>query len=74
MTIFMKIWEEKICPLFKTFLINWDKNEDVNENNWENDFDFLILHIKIRLCGSFPKNLKKTFLANQGKNEDGDKK
>ena len=41
------------------------------------EFDFWILHIKIRLCGNFHENLRKktdpflkTFLTNWGKNED----
>ena len=35
MTIFMKIWENKILAIFKTSLTNQGKNEDVNEKIWE---------------------------------------
>ena len=49
---------------------------------WENEFNFCIIHIKIRLCDSFHENLRKkclthllkTILTNRGKNEDEDKK
>ena len=47
----------------------------------ENEFDFWILHIKIRLYKNFHENLRKIFdsffkpfLTNQGKNEDEDEK
>ena len=56
------------------------KNEDEHEKVWENEFNFLIIHIKIRLHGNFHENLLKkkfnpffrTFLTNRGKNEDED--
>ena len=51
---------------FKQFLTNWGKNKD--EKNWENEFDFWIIHIKVRLYGNFHENLVKkkfdTFLGN----------
>ena len=40
-------------------MTNRGKNEDVNEKIWENEFDLWILHIKIRLYGTFHKNLRK---------------
>ena len=33
------------------------KNEGKDEKNWENEFDFWILHIKIRLYINFHENL-----------------
>ena len=33
------------------------KNEDEDEKIWENEFNFSILHIKIRLYGNFHENL-----------------
>ena len=62
MAFFMKIWE-KNWPIFKIFLINQDKNQNVNEKMWENEFDFWILRIKIRLYGNFHENLRKKFLT-----------
>ena len=41
------------------FLTNRGKNEYDNEKLWENKFDFLILHIKIRLYGYLHENLRK---------------
>ena len=80
--IFMKICAEKFWPIFRTFLTSQGKNKDENEKTWKNKFNFWILRIKIRLCGSFLENLgktffdpfSKTFLTNQGKNEDKDEK
>ena len=48
------------------------------KKNWENEFNFWILFIKIRLHGNFHENLcenifdpfYKPFLTNQGKNEN----
>ena len=65
---------------FKQFLTNQGKNKD--EKNWENEFDFWIIHVKVRLYGNFHENLVKKifdtffreFLTNQGKNEDEDDK
>ena len=57
----MKIQEKYFDPSCKTFLINRGKNEDEDEKIRENDFGFRILHIKIRLCGSFHENLRKKF-------------
>ena len=61
-TIFIEIWDEKIWPIFKTFLTNWGKNENVNGKFWGNYFDLWILHIKIRFHGNFHENLRKCFL------------
>ena len=58
----------------------WEKvdatKEDDYEKDWKNEFDFWLLHIKIRLYGNFHENLRKKidpffkiFLTNQGKNE-----
>ena len=55
--IFMKIWEKNFDSFFKTFLTNRGKNEDEDEKIWENDLNFWILHIKIRLNGNFGVNL-----------------
>ena len=63
-------------------MTNWGRNEDEDEKVWENEFNFLIIHIKIRLYGNFHENpLKKmfepffrTFLTNWSKNEDEDEK
>ena len=58
-------------PFFKTFLTNQGKSKTENEKIWENEFDFWIFHIIIRLYSTFHKNLrKKTFLTNWGKNEN----
>ena len=61
--IFMKIWEKIFDSFFKLFLTNRGKTEDEDEKIWENKFDFWIIHIKIRLCGSFHENLRKIFLT-----------
>ena len=37
------------------------KNEYEDEKIWNNEFDFLILHIKIRLCVTFHENLRQNF-------------
>ena len=58
------------------------KNEDEYEKICKNEFDFWILNIKIKLCDNFHENLRrkrfdpffKTFLTNQDKNENGNKK
>ena len=42
-------------------MTNRGKNEDEDEGIWENEFNFGILHIKIRLDGTFHKNLRKKF-------------
>ena len=40
MAIFMKIWENKILPIFyKTFLTNQGKNQDGDEKILENEID-----------------------------------
>ena len=61
---------------FKPVLTNRD------ENTWENEFNYWILHMKVRLYDNFQVNLRKknfdpfcrTFLTNRGKNEDEDDK
>ena len=35
------------------------KNEDEDEKIWKNEFDFWILHMKIRLYDNFHENLRK---------------
>ena len=40
-------------------IFDWGKNEDEKEKVWKNESDFWILHIKIKLCGKFNKNLRK---------------
>ena len=47
--------------LFRTFLTRRGKYEDEDEKAWENEFDFGISHIKIRLCASFLKVREKNF-------------
>ena len=42
-------------------MTNQGKNEDEGEKNWENEFGLWILHIKIRLKGNFPENLRKNW-------------
>ena len=42
-------------------MTNGSKNEDEDEKIWENEFNFWILHIKIRLRGTFHKNVRKKF-------------
>ena len=80
--IFMKIWVKIFWIIFKSFLTNRGKNEDADKRIWENEFNFWIIHIEIRLYDNFHENLFKkkidpffrTFLTNRGKNEDEDKK
>ena len=60
MEIFMKVWGKKFWLIFKPFLTNRSKNEDEDEKIWENESDFWIFHIKIRLCR---ENLRKKFLT-----------
>ena len=55
--IFMRIWEKNLDSFLKTFLTNRGKNEDEDEKIWENDLNFSILHIKIRLYSNFDVNL-----------------
>ena len=59
MAIHVKILGNKFWPIFRAFLTNRGKNESEGEKIWENEFDFWILHIKIRLYGTFHKNLRK---------------
>ena len=54
----MKMWEKNFDSFFKPFLTNRGKNEDEDEKIWKNEFDFWILHIKIRLYGNFDVNLR----------------
>ena len=69
-------------PFFKIFLTNQGNNENEDEKSWKNEFNFWILHIKIRLYGTFRESLWKTifdpffrtFLTNWGKNEDENEK
>ena len=42
LTVFMKIWEEKVSLFFKRFLTNRDKNKNKDEKIWENKFEFFI--------------------------------
>ena len=51
--------EKNFDTFFRTFLTNQGKNEDENEKLWENEFNFSIIHITIRLCDSFHENLRK---------------
>ena len=83
MAIFMKICAKKnLTDFFRIFLTNWGKNEDEDEKIWENESNFWILHINIRMCGNFLENLYKklfdpffkTFFTNRGKNEYEDEK
>ena len=55
--------EKNFDPFFGTFLTSQGKYENEDEKARENEFDFSILHIKIRLCGSFHENLRKKFLT-----------
>ena len=57
--IFKKIGEKFFYPFFKTFLTNRGKNENEDEKILENEFDFSIVHMKIRLCGSCHENGRK---------------
>ena len=75
----MKNLRKKIFDsFFEPFFFNWGKNEGEDKKNWENEFNFWILFIKIRLHGNFHENLcenifdpfYKPFLTNQGKNEN----
>ena len=57
--IFMKIWEKKNDPLFKTFLTNRGKNQDENETklgNW-----YKIFKLPISKLG----NMARTYLSNK---------
>ena len=60
-SIFMKIVGKIFWPIFKTFLANRGKNKNKNKKIWKNEFEYWILHIKIRLDVTFRKNLKKKF-------------
>ena len=40
------------------------KNEDEDEKTWKNEFDFWILHIKVKFYANFHENLRKKFLTN----------
>ena len=44
-------------------MTNQGKNENEDEKNWKNEFNFLILDIRIRLYGNFHENRRKTFLT-----------
>ena len=59
MAIHVKILGKKFWPIFRAFLTSRGKNKNECEKIWENEFDFWILHIKIRLYGTFHKNLRK---------------
>ena len=48
-------------PIIKTILTNRGKNEDEDKKSWESEFNFSILHVKIRLYRNFHKNLKRNF-------------
>ena len=63
MGLFIKIWEKNFWPVFKTFFTNWGKNQDEDEKIWKNEYDFWIIYIKSRLCGSFYENMRKDFLT-----------
>ena len=58
---FWPIFLRHFWPFLKTFLTNRGKNKDEDGKIGKNEFDFWILHIKIRLCGTFHKNLRKMF-------------
>ena len=60
MANFMKIGENFSELSCKIFMTNPEKNEDEDEKNKENEFDFLIFHIKIRFYRTFHKYLRKT--------------
>ena len=60
---FMKICTKKIYPFCRTFLTNRNKNDNEDEKIWGNKSTFLILYIKIRLCGNFYQNPRKNFLT-----------
>ena len=54
--------ENSFDPFSRTFLPNWGKNEGEDDNIWENEFDFWIIHIKIKLYGNFHESqLKNVF-------------
>ena len=61
---------------------NPDKHVDEDEKIWKNDFNFIILYIKIALYEIFQESLFKkkfdlffrTFLTNRDEKEDGDEK
>ena len=38
-TISYKSEKKNLDPFFKTFFTNRGKNENINEKNWENEFD-----------------------------------
>ena len=57
--IFMKILDKIFDPFFKTFLPNWGKNEDEDEKVRKNEFNFWVLHTKIKLCDNFHKNWRR---------------
>ena len=49
-----------MVAVFKPFLTNWSRNKDEDEKVWENEFNFSIIHIKIKLYGNFHEDLLKT--------------
>ena len=61
--IFMKYEKKNFDSFFKLFLTNRGKNKNENKKNWENEFDFWIINIKITLYGNFHENLLKKILT-----------
>ena len=61
--IFMKSEKKFFDLFFKPFLTNRGKIKNENEKIGENEFDFSITRIKIRLYDNFHGNLLKKFQA-----------
>ena len=61
--IFMKSEKKFFDLFFKPFLTNRGKIKNENEKIGENEFDFSIIRIKIRLYDNFHGNLLKKFQA-----------
>ena len=57
--ILMKVWEKDFWFIFYSFLTNWGKWKDEDENIFLNGLDFWIHHIKTKLYGNFQENLRK---------------
>ena len=81
MTLFMKIWEKKIGPFFKTFFTNWSKNEGVNEKIGKISLIFEFSISKLGYVAVFMKIWEKKFdpffktlLTNWGKNKNEDER
>ena len=48
-------------PFFKTFLTNQGKNDNEVEKVGKSEFNFSVLHIKLRLYRNFHENLRRHF-------------